>query len=265
MSGEGDSGPSTASRALIMVIVFAVIVLVGAAVVSGEVGQYQERMNNLEDRAVEVYGEDAEVVASDNCYETCASTATTSEIRRHSALIAADRKTGWFTAFELGKAVAGPDGDDVAKRLVEAGYLEKRQGNGILPVTEYRYVGPEGKYEDGLSDAALRELIRDRLYVSGAWTSVDEIVASVPAAEWRVREGLADLRERGVIKRGTESETMLGLGGHTAYAHRSVDHQPAGATDTMDLAIVALVIVVAVFLLSFARNGYEWLKSRVTA
>lgn len=237
-----------------------VIVLVVGGITMGSISYgVEERHEALETRADEVYGDDYEIVSSDDCYETCAPTATTSEIQKRSILIMADRQVGWASATTLGQAVPGFDAEETADQLVEGGLLEKRQSDGLLGVPEYRYVGSEGKYENGLSDNELRQLVREQLYVTGTWVSEDEVVSSVPAAKWRVRQTLADLQEDGVVKSGTESEsTFLPFGGHTAYAHTSVDHPPAGSTSAFDLFIVALIVGGVAILIGFVqrwRNG----------
>jgi len=245
--------------AVITVVVLAIVLIVGAAAMGSISNGIEERHAARDTRADDVYGDDYEIVTSDDCYETCASTATTSEIQKRSILIMADRQVGWASAITLGQAVPGSDAEETADQLVEEGLLEKRQSDGLLGVPEYRYVGSEGRYENGLSDNELRQLVREQLYVTGTWMSEDEIVSSVPAAKWRVRQTLADLQEDGVVKTGTESEsTFLPFGGHTAYAHTSVDHPPAGSTSTFDLFIVALIVAGVAILIGFVqrwRNG----------
>lgn len=255
MRGFFEKTGVSASGAVMTLTVLVIVLVVGGVTMDSISDGLQERHDALESRGQEVYGDDYQIVTSDDCYETCASTATTAEIRKQAVLIEADRHIGWTSDITLGQAVAGPSVEDTADRLVEEGLLEKRESNGLLGMVEYRYVGPEGEYEDGLSDEQLRQLLRQRLYVTGTWMSMDEIVSSVPAVEWRVREALADLQESGTVKTGTESESsFIPFGGHTAYAHTSVDHPPAGSSSTFDLFLVALFVAVVATVIGFVQR-----------
>lgn len=235
----------------ITVVVLIIVLVVGGMTMGAIGGKIEERNNALENRAQAVYGDEYVIVASDDCYDYCATTATTTEYRRQAILIQADRNHGWVSKFELSQAVEGHSVEYRADQLVEEGLLERRKSAAVG--YEYRYIGPEGAYEDGLSDSELQQLIRNQLYVSGAWMSFDEIHDSVPAVEWRVRKALAELEEKGEIQTGTESESAFIPMGHTAYAHESVDHPPAGSNNMGTLFLVTLVVAAVAFVIGRVR------------
>lgn len=212
------------SNVALTLIVIVVAMTVGWAMINAGAA-VQEQQNEINDRGQEVYGEEYVTVSSDNCYDYCSATADSPSIRERSLLIAADRRQGWVSLFTLSEAVPGNSPEDTADRLVEKGLLEKRE-TGLLERKEYRYVGPEGKYEEGFTYGELEKRIKHQLYVSGSWMTLDEIMTSVPAARWRVEKALVTLDMKGVVKTGIESHSSLPIGGNTAYAHHTVENSP---------------------------------------
>lgn len=234
-------------------VVLVAVLFTGTVVMDGYGDGLKSQASAQEKRALEVYDQ-ALPVSSDNCYDFCAPTATSPQLRERLILIEADRSNGWVSGFELADAVEGISVDETADRLVAAGLLEKRNA-GMFSQPEYLYVGPEGKYEEGLSNDELREVLRNRLYISGDWTSFDELQSTVPAAEWRVRESLHELESSGEIQTGTEHQgRIIPWGGHTAYAHASVTSPPPGPPGMMGLVSPMILVAVLVVVIAVVRR-----------
>lgn len=255
--------PEASTDVGVAVTVLLIALLIGGLTFSTISNGVEERHEALETRAERVYGDDYSITSSDRCWDVCVPTATTSAIQQRGILIMADRQVGWTSANKLREAVPGFNVKKPAYRLVEKGLLERRQRDGLAVGAIYRYVGPEGQYEGGLSDTELRQLVREQLYVTGTWMSEEEIVSSVPAAKWRVRQTLADLEEDGVVKSATEPRSSFSVfADHTVFAHTSVsvDRPPGAPGGILDLLVPTVVVIgltIAMILVGRWRRGLK--------
>jgi len=238
--------PSFDTKGVAITLVVLVIIATVGTVVIGAVNEDLGVANNeLEYRAQETYGENYKIVASGACADYCASTAVRPSNQLVAVLIEADRSVGWVSSYELSRGVPGTDVEPATSRLVDAGVLEERD-NGWMR-TEYRYTGPDGIHEDGLTDAELETWVENQLYLTDAWLTFDEVANSVPAVDWRVRQALADLQQNGEVQTGEESMfQLLPVGGTTVYAHENVDHSPPGPPGAAGLIEPLLFVILAV-------------------
>lgn len=243
--------PAKAGIGVLMVLVVLVTVaLVGGAVMDG----LSLRQDALHDRAQERFGQNYTITTSDICGEICVSTAVSTERQRRAIRIATDRRHGWVSDYEVGRSVPGFEAhlsaadtpDDVAVRSDD---------NGLLFPTdrEYRYTGPDGRYEAGLSDAELRQWIRDRLYVTHTWYTASALANGLPATEARVAAELDRLAKTPSVQQGDSQGWHEPFGSsRTVYAHASVSspssvYGNSGAAPLLPVVVVVAIGVVVLF------------------
>lgn len=243
---------------VITLVVIAAIAFVGVAVVGeidDEVDMTRDGDKALHQRADQRYGDDYTIVSSDVCWDYCAPTAADQQRRERTVLLVADNADAWVSEFTLAKSVSGMSAGQTADRLVGRGLLEKRD-RGFLHPQEYRYVGPDGKYEGRVTDAELRTRIDDQLYVFQGWLYGGEIARSVPASETRVEGVLQRMAADGEIEAATEDRRAWfpWERGPTVYADQSVSVPPNRHEGMFDLTGVVLLVLIAAVIIGLLQT-----------
>lgn len=236
----------------ITAIVALIVVTIGVQVFFGIGDQLQERQTKIETHGAEVYHNQTIVVSSDDCYETCGMTTDSMDRRQRAILITLDQREVWVSGYTLSESVPGHSVDQAMKQLISNGVVEQR--NQTIR-TEYRYVGPDDTYANGLSDAELREWVADQLYAYQSWYTMDELASSFPASESRVASAVYDLQRDSIVQQAQEGEGHFIVTHHTAYAHQSVDEKPyQGGPTGMGLIGVFVVIVLATLVIGVVQR-----------
>jgi predicted transcriptional regulator len=225
----------------ITLVVASIVAVLGAQMV-GLGDQLQERQTEIKTHGAEVYHNQTIVVSSDDCYETCGMTADSINRRQRAILITLDQREVWVSGYTLGESVPGHSVDQAMQSLIANGVVERR--NQTIR-TEYRYVGPDDTYSNGLSDAELRQWVADQLYAYQSWYTMDELASSFPASESRVASAVHELKSNGTVQQAQEGEGGIIVTHHTAYAHQSVDEKPyqGGPTGTGMIGVFVVIVL----------------------
>lgn len=239
----------------IFVVVLAIAAVVGGVVVN-EVGtQLQEAQQETLDEGTAVYGNQTVVVSSDDCYETCAQTTDSMNRRQRALLITLDKREVWTGEIKLTESVPGHSVKEALNPLVDRGLVIEREKT---IGTEYRYVGPDGKYADDFSQEELEQWIADQLDAYNGWYTLAELTTSMPADETEVAAVIGSLKADGTVQQAREGEGDWFVTYHTAYAHHTVEEQPytgAGGHGMIGVFAVVLIVVVVIGLIQRFRNG----------
>ena len=236
----------------ITVVVAVIVVTIAAQVFFGIGDQLQERQTEIKTNGAEVYHNQTIVVSSDDCYETCGMTTDSMNRRQRAILITLDQREVWVSGYTLSESVPGHSVDQAMQSLIASGVVERR--NQTIR-TEYRYVGPDDTYTNGLSDAELREWVADQLYAYQSWYTMDELASSFPASESRVASAVYDLKRDGIVQQAQEGEGGIIVTHYTAYAHESVNEKPyQGGPTGSGLIGVFVVIVLATLVIGVVQR-----------
>lgn len=240
-------------------ITLAIILVAGAvgALVLGEVGeQLDERNEGLHNRAESVYGDDYRIVSSDECYDICVNTATTTEQQKEDILYVLKRRGGYVSGSELMRSMVGTSLDDEALQgLVESGVVKKRHQGGWFGETYYKYTG-ELEAVKPLSDAEVRERALRRLYVTGTSMGADAIANDLPVGTPRVKTALRTLQAEGKVDDGYVSTGFIG-------SHKWIDTRHGTLPDgrfhqfgkILPVLIVVMVGVVGIGIIQRCRKN----------
>lgn len=235
--------------ATVTTVVLLVIVLgMGLYIAGAVMGDLSRQNDALHDRAQERFGQHYTITSSDVCGETCVVTAVSTARQRRALRIATDRRDGWVSAKDVGQSIPGWWADIPADAAPSDVAVRSRyNGLPFPPDWEYRYTGPDGRYEAGLSDAELRQWIRDRLYVTHTWYSAGQLATGLPATEARVAAQLDRLAATPSVQEGDPTAWYEPLGpSHAVYAHASVSSPSSVYGNSGAAPLLPVVVVVAI-------------------
>lgn len=239
---------NAAAVAYHVVVVIVFLVVLGSVFGAVET-EYEAHQSAVEQRATDVYDAEVVIVSSSVCGDMCVLTAISHEQQRRDVLLLLDRCDCWRSTFQLQQATVGRP-TEVLDDLVDDGLVEQRTSDVLLMErSEYRYVGPAGRYAGRLSDQVLADRLALQLYVSHVWYTLDELVESVPASEPRVAAAVRRLTATGVLQ---AADPLLK---QPHYAHGSVDEPPPRTIMPFARLVgPVLVVLAAVFLLVAVRS-----------
>lgn len=244
-SGEGTSRYVSIA---ITVVVLAVVVFLGFAVLEG-IGDMEECNSELNNRAEEVYGEEYQIVSSDECWDYCVLTATTREQQKEDILHTLKRRGGYVSETALRRSTAGSVEKPLSE-LTEAGLVERRSGDGLDMTDDFRYVGDDDV--EPLPDSVVENRVRKRLYVTGASMDSAAIADDLPVGEARVETALHQLEQQGLVDRGYVS---TGFFSQQQWKDTRIGTLPDGRFHQYGTLLPVLAVVMAaVILIGFIQR-----------
>jgi len=222
----------------------------------GEVGdRLDERGEELHNRAEAAYGDDYRIVVSDECWDICANTATTTEQQKEDILYVLKRRGGYVSESELMHSMVGNSlSDEALHELVNSDAVKKRHG-GAFGETHYKY-SSDIEAPKPLSDKEVRDRVHRRLYVTGTSMSADAIANDLPVGKERVETALQTLQAEGKVDDGYVSTGFIGSHKWIDIRHGTLpDGRIHQYGEVLSALLLTLVGVMVIAINQRLRNG----------